>query len=58
MWVIKAKGQTYYIKHLTANISFSTKESPTNPHTKGSIKFKNCNILINDDLEATISESN
>ncbi len=57
MWVLKAKGQTYYVKHVQANIPFSTKESPDNPHTKGSIKFKNCNILIDDNLEAIISPS-
>lgn len=42
MWVIKAKGQTYYVDHIDvdAGIGFSTKETPDNPHTKGSLKFK------------------
>lgn len=42
MWVIKAKGQTYYVDHLDmdSGIGFSTKETPDNPSTKGSIKFK------------------
>ena len=42
MWVIKAKGQTYYVDHLDmgSGIGFSTKETPDNPHTKGSLKFK------------------
>ena len=42
MWVIKAKGQTYYVNHIDvdAGIGFSTKETPDNPHTKGSLKFK------------------
>jgi hypothetical protein len=42
MWVIKAKGETYYIDHLDVDsgIGFSTKETPDNPSTKGSIKFK------------------
>jgi hypothetical protein len=42
MWVIKAKGQTYYVDHVDvdAGIGFSTKETPDNPHTKGSLKFK------------------
>ena len=42
MWVIKAKGETYYVDHvdMESGISFSTKETPDNPHTKGSLKFK------------------
>lgn len=42
MWVIKAKGQTHYVNHVDvdAGIGFSTKETPDNPHTKGSLKFK------------------
>lgn len=42
MWVIKTKGQTYYVDHIDvdAGIGFSTKETPDNPHTKGSLKFK------------------
>ena len=40
MWVIKHKGKTYYVDHVTSNVGFSTKETPDNPHTKGSLKFK------------------
>lgn len=42
MWVIKTKGQTYYVDHIDvdAGIGFSTKETPDNPNTKGSLKFK------------------
>jgi hypothetical protein len=42
MWVIKAKGQTYYVNHvdMDSGIGFSTKETPDNPSTKGSLKFK------------------
>ena len=42
MWVIKAKGETYYVHHVDvdAGVGFSTKETPNNPHTKGSLKFK------------------
>lgn len=42
MWVIKAKGETYYVNHvdMDAGVGFSTKETPDNPSTKGSIKFK------------------
>ena len=40
MWVIKHKGKTYYVDHLDSDVGFSTKETPGNPHTKGSLKFK------------------
>lgn len=54
MWVIKAKGKTYYINHLDSQMPFSTKETPDNPSTKGSIKFKDCLLQIDDDNCATI----
>ncbi len=54
MWVLKTKGETYYINHLEANVPFSTKETPDNPHTKGSIKFRNCLLIINDNKNAII----
>ena len=54
MWVIKAKGQTFYVDHVDAQIGFSTKETPDNNHTKGSLKFKNCLISIDDGV-ATIT---
>jgi len=42
MWVIKHKGHTYYVNHLDVDegVGFSTKETPSNPHTKGSLKIK------------------
>jgi hypothetical protein len=42
MWTIKHKGQSYYVNHIDVSpgVGFSTKETPENPHTKGSIKFK------------------
>jgi len=42
MWVVKYKGETYYVHHIDVSpgIGFSTKETPENPHTKGSLKFK------------------
>jgi len=55
MWVIKAKGETFYVNHVNAQCSWSTKESEDNPHTKGSLKFKNVNLCIDDNLEATLS---
>lgn len=42
MWVIKHKGKTYYVNHVDVDegVGFSTKETPSNPHTKGSLKIK------------------
>ena len=55
MWVIRAKGQSYYVNHVTANIPWSTKESVNNPITKGAIKFKNVLLTIDHDNSATLS---
>ncbi len=46
MWVLKYKGETHYVNHVSFNnVSFETKETPDNPHTKGALKFKNVNIF-------------
>lgn len=57
MWVIKVKGQTYYVHHLDSLVGFSTKETPDNPSTRGSLKFKgNVEIKsINNQIIATIT---
>ena len=41
-WILKVKGNTHYVWHVTAEpgVEFSTKETPNNPHTKGALKFK------------------
>ncbi len=55
MWTLKIEGQTFYCKHIEfENCSFSSKETPDNPHTKGSIKFKNTNCEISDDGTARL----
>jgi hypothetical protein len=42
MWVVKCRGDTYYVHHVDVSpgVGFSTKETPDNSSTKGSIKFK------------------
>ena len=56
MWVVKAHGVTFYVNHVTADMPWSTKETPGNEKTKGSIKFKKCKLTINtEDNTATIS---
>jgi hypothetical protein len=54
MWVLKLKGQTCYVSHVTSTAPWSTKETPDNPHTKGSLKFKRVVVSI-DGGEATIN---
>ena len=54
MWVLKFHGETYYVEHVDCEIPWSTKETPDNPHTKGSIKVKDCLLTIDPDNNATI----
>ena len=56
MWVLKTKGETYYVHHVECSIPWSTKETPDNPSTKGSIKVKDCLLVIDADNCAVISE--
>lgn len=56
MWVIKAKGDSYYCEHVTCELPWSTKETPSNSHTKGSIKVKNCHLVIDQDNHAHLKE--
>jgi hypothetical protein len=56
MWVVKSHGVTFYVNHVTAEVPWSTKETPDNSHTKGSLKFKNCKLIIDDDNCATITK--
>lgn len=56
MWVLKTKGESYYVDHVDCQMPWSTKETPDNPSTKGSLKIKKCLLTINDLNEATISE--
>ena len=55
MWVVKAKGESYYVNHVTCELPWSTKETPDNSHTKGSIKVKRCLLTIDSDNCAIIS---
>ena len=55
MWVLKTKGQTFYVNHVDCNVPWSTKETPDNPHTKGALKVKNCKLVIDENNCAIIS---
>lgn len=54
MWVLKFKGDTFYVNHVDCSVTWSTKETPDNSHTKGAIKVKHCHISIDDDNCAVI----
>lgn len=54
MWVVKAKGKTYYVNHVTANSHWTTKETPDSS-TKGMLRFHNCALYITKTGEAIIS---
>lgn len=55
MWIIKAKGESYYVNHVACEVSWTTKETSENSHTKGSIKVKDVLLTIDDDNCASIS---
>ena len=48
MWVLRFKGESHYVDHVVCEKGWSTKETPDNPSTKGSLKIRNCTIEIED----------
>jgi hypothetical protein len=56
MWVLKTQGETYYVNHVDCELPWSTKETPNNPHTKGSIKVKDCLLQVDESNCAKISK--
>lgn len=56
MWVLKTHGETFYVDHVEADMSWSTKETPDNSHTKGSIKFKEVLLQIDEHNCARLSK--
>ena len=55
MWVVKTQGKTFYVEHVDCTVSWSTKETPDNPSTKGSIKVKDCLLVIDTDNCAIVT---
>lgn len=49
MWVVKTKGQSFYVNHVESNATWTTRETPEGS-TKGSIRFKNCFLKIEDGI--------
>ena len=58
MWVVKAKGQTYYVNHVEATAPWTTRENPEHPSTKGSIRVKRCDVGIDSDGVAYLTSTN
>jgi len=54
MWVLKFHGETLYVNHVDCSVPWSTKETPDNSHTKGSIKVKDVLLQVDDENCATI----
>jgi hypothetical protein len=57
MWVLKMKGNTQYVNHVDSDAPWSTKETPDNKTTKGSLKFKRVDVEIVDG-EAIVRKAN
>ena len=54
MWIVKVKGQSYYVHHVDCETAWTTKESPDHPSTKGAIRIKRGNISISEEGVARI----
>ena len=52
-WVVKCKGETHYVDHLDSRVGFTTKETPDNSHTKGSLQFKGSLKIIKENNMTT-----
>lgn len=55
MWVVKAKGKTFYVHHVDGNAPWTTRETPDHASTKGSLRFRRCDLTIDKDGVATIT---
>ena len=55
MWVLKTHGETFYVDHVDAEMPWSTKETPDNSHTKGSLKFKEALLQIDESNSARLT---
>lgn len=55
MWVVKAKGKTWYVHHMDCQAGFTTRETPDHPSTKGSLRVKRGTLSISSEGHATIT---
>lgn len=54
MWVIRAKGRSYYVNDVDFDVPCTTKERATGS-TKGVLRFRRCSIKIDKDGYASVS---
>lgn len=45
-WVVKCKGQTFYVNQMESEVGFSTKQTPESEHTKASLQFKGILTIV------------
>lgn len=55
MWVVKARGKTFYVHHMDCQAGFTTRETPDHPSTKGSLRVKRGTLSISAEGHATIN---
>jgi hypothetical protein len=53
MWVVKAKGKSFYVHHVTANVPWSTRETPDGS-TRGMIRIRDASLRLTPEGEAII----
>jgi len=58
MWIVKYKGETHYVHHVTVSggIGLSTKETPDNPSVRGSLRFKGSLTITTGDDKKLLAE--
>lgn len=54
MWVVKAKGRTFYVNHITSDAPWSTRERP-DASTRGMLRFRRVRLELTADGEAIIA---
>jgi hypothetical protein len=54
MWVVKARGKTFYVNHMDCLAGFTTRETPEHPSTKGSLRVKRGTLSIDAEGNAVI----
>ena len=55
MWVVKARGKTFYVHHMDCQAGFTTRETPEHPSTKGSLRVKRGTLSISAEGHAVIN---
>ena len=56
MWVLKTAGETFDVNHVDCEMPWSTKETPDNSHTKGSLKLKDALMVIDENNNAKLTK--